>query len=588
MIKTSFSPFRAVPLAIRPRRLPMLLLACFFGYPVLATSASNETVLNVTRSLVARGAFAEAAERGMADLLVQPWNHKLRLLVAESLRRLGRFDEAAEQLDVLDGTAYAKAAMAMRADLRPSNVVANLKLTTSLGFTPPVDTAEKSPKQQKWMVLDGSDGVAAEKRLDQAKQSPVNLADTGPQVQQDELPEAIAHARSAAAQHIVELNAAENYAGVAAEGVPLLAREKLDDEVRLIIANSLSWTNHLTEATPVYEGLLQGAYAKEARIGLGNIRHWSGRDDQAVILFRQVLVSDPANADALSGIASTRRELAPRTTVTVGGFNDSTGVHRRLLTTEHRWRDASAANIYAVEVGAVDDTLAAAETRQQAVTLRYQGLNLPLRPSLELSAPSNSGAQLFAHAVLHIGSNDQNLIDIGRVNWGNTALNPNALAEHLSATHIGAQATTTLPFGTVVGRVDHFSISDGNQIVSGGVRLASTWRPLGKDLKPFIGVETRHASFNTPNYWSPAAGYGSIYAGLERDWESADWNLSVSAQVGQRLYGEAGTSKALFASGKRWLSADFAAGFNASTQSSFRDGSAYRAQSLNLTLEKLW
>jgi hypothetical protein len=476
----------------------------------------------------------------------------------------------------------------MRADLRPSNAFANLKLTTSLGATPPVDIANKPPLQQKWFVLDGSNMVATDNQLDQVQSSSVNLADAGLQVKQDGAPDAIADARSAAARHIIELNAADNYAGVASEGVPLLARERLDDELRLIIANSLSWTNHLTDAIPVYESLLQGAYAKEARIGLGNIRHWSGRDDQAVALFRQVLVSDPANADALAGIASTRRELAPRTTVTVGGFNDSTGVHRRLLTTEHRWRDASAANIYAVEAGSVGDTLAAAETRQQAVTLRYQGLNLPLRPSLELSAPNHSGAQLFGSAVMHIGSNDQNLIDIGRVNWGNTALNPNALAQHLAATHIGAQAMTTLPFGTVVGRVDHFSISDGNQIMSGGVRLASTWRPLGTEFKPFIGIETRHASFNTPNYWSPAAGYGSIYAGLERDWESADWNLSVSAQVGQRLYGEAGTSTALFASGKRWLSTDFAAGFNASTQSSFRDGASYRAHTLNLTLEKLW
>ena len=372
------------------------------------------------------------------------------------------------------------------------------------------------------------------------------------------------------------------------EGVPLLAHETVDDEVRLIIANSLSWTNHLDAAIPVYEGLLQGRYAKEARIGLGNVRHWSGRDDLAVGLFKQALVADPANADALAGIASTRRELAPRTTVTLGTFNDSTGVQRHLLTTEHRWRDASASNIFAVEVGAVDDTLAAAQTRQQAVTLRYQGLGLPLRPSLELSVPSHSGGQVFANAVLHIGKNDQNLIDIGRVNWGYTALNPNALADHLAASHIGAQAVTTLPFGTVVGRVDHFSISDGNRINSGSVRLASAWRPFGKDFKPFVGVETRHASFNTPNYWSPAAGYGSIFAGVERDWEGADWNFSISAQVGERLYGEAGTSTALFASGKRWLSADFAAGFNASTQSSFRDGASYRAHTLNLTLEKLW
>lgn len=588
MIKTRFFLPCALLVAFRPCRLPVLLLACFLGNPSIATSASNEAMLDATRALVERGALTEAIDRGMADLLVQPWNHQLRLLVAESLQRLGRNEEAAEQLDVLQGTAYEKTAMAMRAAPRSNNRGSSLKLTASLAVAPQVVRREALPARKQWTVLEESGDRAMVAQSDRGDQLPASVAEVDSKIKRNDEPEVSPDGRSPAARHVIDLNAAENYVAVAAEGASLLAREKLDDELRLIIANSLSWTNHLQEAIPVYEGLLNGPYDKQARIGLGNLRHWSGRDDQAVALFRQVLVAEPASADALAGIASTRRQLAPRTTVTLGGFTDSTGVQRRSLTAEHRWRDASASNIYAVEVGAVDDTLAAADTRQQAISLRYQGLGLPLRPSLELSAPRNSGAQVFANAILHIGSNDQNLIEIGRVNWGYSALNPNALAAHLAALHVGAQAVTTPPVGTLVGRVDHFSISDGNQIVSGNVRLASTWRPLGKEYKPFIGIEARHASFNTPNYWSPATGYGSIYAGLERDWEGPDWNFSASAQLGRRLYGEAGTSAALFVSGKRWLSADYAAGFNASTQSSFRDGAAYRAHTLNLTLEKLW
>lgn len=600
--KIKFHATRACAVRTLSSSLPMLLLACCFGTSLSASNlagaatVATDPVLDAARSLIKRGALTEAVDQGMAALLLQPWNHALRLLVADTLQHLGRLDAAAVQFDTLEGTAYANKAAELRRSRSFGAIATDLKLTTVMSTASLRDPPEKMPRRQRWMILDdavsAADASIDPAQYDRPMSGRADLADGNAQAEKNEPLDSIESARSAAARRLTELNAADNYSAVVQEGVPLLATEKLDDELRLIIANSLSWTNHLAEAVPVYESLMTGTYANQARIGLGNIRHWSGRDDQAVGLFKQVLAEDPANADALAGIAQTRRALAPRTTTTLGGFKDSTGVQRRSLAIEHRWRDASASNIYAVEVGGVDDRLDSAtlpsQAKQQAVTLRYQGLNLALRPSVELSLPSHSGSSLFATVVAHIGNNDQNQIELGRVNWGNAALNPNALAAHLTASHIGAQAISILPLGTVVGRVDGFDISDGNQIVSSSVRLASSWRPLGSDIKPFVGIETRSARFNSSNYWSPATGYGSIFAGLEREWENADWTFSLSGQLGKRLYGEAGISTAFFGSGKRWLSADVAVGVNFSTLSSLRDGAAYRASSINLTLEKLW
>jgi hypothetical protein len=184
--------------------------------------------------------------------------------------------------------------------------------------------------------------------------------------------------------------------------------------------------------------------------------------------------------------------------------------------------------------------------------------------------------------------NDQVSVGAGVVNWGKLASSPTALNAGLSANYLGADATQSFSMGSLTGRFDYYSISDGNTVVTSNVNFNSAWRPFGSHFKPFVGIETRVAQYSTGNYWSPVDGSGTAYAGLLAEWGEADWSFSTSAQMGARLYGDAGQSWSISAGGKYWLASDVALNANLWSMSSLRDNAAYRAQSLNLNLEKIW
>lgn len=388
-------------------------------------------------------------------------------------------------------------------------------------------------------------------------------------------------------QRIVDLNAAGDYQSVGTTGLELMAKEKPDDELQLIIANSLAWTGRLKAAIPAYGALTRGKLANEAHVGLANVQRWRGRDDIAKPLYEKVLARQPENPDALEGLELANRELSPRTLVDMGRSADSSDVTRQALTVNHRWRDSSGAKIYEVEVGAVQDALPTVQAAQQEVTLRRQDLSVALKPSLELSLPTKYDHSLYASAAIKL-ADDQITLEAGRVNWSRIAINPNALQASLAATHFGVSASLDSPLGMVQGKLHYYNITDGNTIVTTNLHLASAWRPLGARYKPFAGIETRQARFNTSNYWSPDQGSGTLYAGLLGEWGDNTTNLYSSAQLGTGIYGEAGSSWSLSAGGKHWFSNDMAIGMNLWAMSSWRDASAYKAQSFNINLEKLW
>ncbi len=389
-------------------------------------------------------------------------------------------------------------------------------------------------------------------------------------------------------QRIVDLNAAGNYQAVGTAGMALLAKEKPDEALQLIIANSLAWTGRLKEAVPAYQSLTTGKYANDATVGLANVQRWRGRDDEAMPLYRKVLASDPSNEVALEGVALSSRELSPRTLVSFGGSSDSSDMQRRSAILNHRWRDSTGSRIMEVETAGVNDRLPNSEATQQDVTVRYEDLNMSLKPSIELSMPTRTDRTLYGSARIKFGSGEQVSLTAGRVNWGRMASNPNALAAGLVASHIGMTVTEVFSFGTVQGRLNYYDISDNNELFTTSLNLSSTWRPIGKNFKPFIGIETRGTKFNTPNYWSPAEGSGTLYAGLMGEWGGADWNFYASGQSGARLYGDAGASWSFSAGGKRWLSKDVALSMSLWSMASTRDNATYRAQSANVNLEKLW
>ena len=240
-----------------------------------------------------------------------------------------------------------------------------------------------------------------------------------------------------------------------------------------------------------------------------------------------------------------------------------------------------------IETSTVRDRVPTFQARQQDLTFRYQALNLALKPSFEISSATQTSGSVFASGQINL-FDDQLTLQAGRVNWGRTATNPNALAANLSALNAGLVWSQNLAFGRLLARANYYDISDGNRIVTSSVNLTSSWRPLGSHFKPFIGVETRDAKFNSPNYWSPAQGYGTAYAGVLAEWDGPDWNFYTSAQVGVPLYGDAGNSWNVVVGGKRWITPDMAVGFSAGALASKRDSTEYKAKSANVSLEKLW
>ena len=393
--------------------------------------------------------------------------------------------------------------------------------------------------------------------------------------------------RSPEQQRILDFNAAGNYQAAGTEGLALMTTEKLDDELQLIIANSLAWTGRVKEAIPTYQGLGKGKYTNEANIGLANIFRWNGRDDQAAPLYRAVLANDPENTDAIEGLELSARELRPRTTVSFGSSSDSSNIQSRVATVNHRWRDSTGSNIMEIETSAVTNTLPTFQANQQDLTFRYQALNLALKPSLEISSATKTSGAVYGSGRINL-FDDQLSLQAGRLNWGRIATNPNGLAAKLSAWNAGLIWDQSLSFGRLVARANYYDISDGNRIVTSSVNLASSWRPLGSHFKPFVGVETRDAKSSSSNYWSPAQGYGTAYAGVLAEWDGPDWNFYTSAQAGVPLYGDAGNSLNVLVGGKRRITSDLAVGFSAGTLSSKRDNTEYKAKSANVSLEKLW
>jgi hypothetical protein len=390
--------------------------------------------------------------------------------------------------------------------------------------------------------------------------------------------------REGESKRLADLYAKGQYRTVGTDGLALLSKEKFDDQLRLYIANSLAWTSRLKEADKVYESLKGTTYAKDALIGQANLNRWQQKLHTAEPLYREALKIDPKNKDALDGLELTGRATRPKTSATVGGLNDSGKVQMRYWTLNHTWRDPSRKNVMEIETSRIQAQNPALRAWQSDLTARYRMLETPFKPKFEASA---DGTKIYGNAGIELDSLPIS-IDAGRVNWGRLSNNPKALADHLSANRLGIQAVGSFEYGQVVGRADLFKVSDGNTLTTSSLRWNPTWRPLGANIKPIVGIDTRNASFATASYWSPSQGYGSLYAGLSGEWSGQDWNLYATAAPGFRLFGEAGKSWSISAGGKRWLNRDWALGMNLWAMQSRRDNSEYKAQSVNFTLERLW
>jgi hypothetical protein len=390
--------------------------------------------------------------------------------------------------------------------------------------------------------------------------------------------------RSGEALTLENLYRESRYAELAAAAPAFLASNTPDDELRLFIANSLAWSNRSKDALAQYEKLRKTDYDNDAVLGIANVNRWSGKDHIAYPLYQELLKKDPNDKDAAEGLRLARREIAPKTTLRVGGSKDSSDIELRTAVLTQSWRDESLANIWEIESGRYllshPDQFASGND----VMVRRRSLDDPYKLRWELGANRHT-------ALGGIGIDLPTVpvkLDIARLNWGRLSVNPFGLAANLTATRASAQINQPLESGTLFAQGDIARVSDGNNVVTSTIRFTPAWKPLDAGVKVFVGAETRDASFNTRNYWSPAKGYGAMFVGARGEWDGPDWNLGISGQLGTRLYGEAGRNWGATVSGKRWISNDWSIGFAAWAMASRRDEAAYRQRSLFVTIEKLW
>ncbi len=394
------------------------------------------------------------------------------------------------------------------------------------------------------------------------------------------------------AQELNKLSTQGNVEAVATQGADLVqaSPQKIDGTLRLKIANSLAWTNRLPEAIEQYEASARDPVsASAARLPLANAYRWSGRADLALPLYNRVVASEPGNLDAQTGLEYAQRDARPRTTLEMGSSSDSGNLRLATGALRHKWRDASLTQVFEVEthLGRYKQGPTGPNTNSGGAAFSYENVASVVQPRVTVSADGKPNSGLFGELKLKMGSWPVH-VDVGHENFGLTALSARALDAGLSANRIGVEGQWGGSAGVLSGRLAVHNISDGNQLRTGNVRFAPSWRPLGLAFKPYVSVDTRDVKFNTPNYWSPVDGSGSLGLGLTAEWSDKDWYLVLAGQAGTRLYGEAGTSWVGSVSGQRWIDKDTAVTVNLFGLSSVRDKARYRSHSLSVKLDRLW
>lgn len=413
---------------------------------------------------------------------------------------------------------------------------------------------------------------------------------------------------------------AGNYATVIAEAPATLRNEPWNNELKLAYASSLLWTGREWEATPLFEGLLGTEVAVEARLGLANALAWSGRmsdalphyrrlagtpkgdeaklgmanalrwmgrDDLALPFYEELRVAHPRPMSDIGeeGLFFARRAVRARTTLGFGYQQDNTPTRRREPAVSHVWRDASKSWIFGVEASGGEDWNDRTHLDRREYGLRVEALEMPLSPRFTLSRETDPRERTFADLRLQL-TQWPLYVHAGRVNFGKLAFTVPALEQGLTATRFGVEGQYQVALGELRGYANHFRISDDNRISNADLRLATRWRPLGREVKPIAGIHWRRADQADPDYWSPQK-YVLGYFGLEGEWVSRYWSLAALATAGFKIAGEAGTTWAGSVVAKRWLGDHWAVGLAAFAQKGTR-ASNYRAEGATLHVERIW
>ncbi len=380
-------------------------------------------------------------------------------------------------------------------------------------------------------------------------------------------------------------------------------------DARLGLANGLAWAGRMSESLPHYSRLAGTQHAGEAKLGAANALRWMGRDDLALPMYSELRAAYPDDKNlGEEGIFYATRAVRARTTFGYGYTHDNTEMNRREPFVSHSWRMANHSLVFGLEANGGDDwgdVNGGRKLSRREYGLRVEALAVPLAPRFAVSRQTDPQEHTFGELRLALA--DWPLyLHVGRVNWSKIAFTVPADMFLLSATRVGIEGKYQTRFGELRGFANRYRISGetpvpasfglapvladqvtDNVVDNGELRLALRWRPFGKEVKPYIGTAWRRADHNvTSFYWSPNR-YVLGFVGLEGEWVAREYSLTLIAQLGGRLAGEAATSWSAAVVGKRWLADDFALGINAYALSGTRE-SRYRAHGATVTVEKLW
>jgi hypothetical protein len=382
----------------------------------------------------------------------------------------------------------------------------------------------------------------------------------------------------------------ERYTDAARLGLVEVSKRPDDHDLRLKVANSLAWTGQYALAAQQYRALATSPLATEATLGLANVYLWSGQPHLAQPLFQAVLASNPAQADALDGIARLRRELQPRTTLRLSTAGDSGKAERSGLAVSHRWRDAGLNQIFelAADRNKEQRSPDTGDLKPREVSFAYQHLGLPLAPRLELSAQSSPTSKLFGDLSARLPSADVT-VSAGRVNWGQLVFDARALRDGLTANRVGIAAATDTPAGQLAGSFNQFAVSDGNRVREFNLRYTPQWQPAPArtGVKLFAGLYGRGASRQVDRYWSPTV-YNTADVGLALGRWEAEWQLEGELKRSFGIGGEGANGWTLGTGALRWLNRDWAIQGNLAYQETSRSGSRYRYDALSAALIRVW
>ncbi len=390
--------------------------------------------------------------------------------------------------------------------------------------------------------------------------------------------------RPPAQQRLVELNLNGQYARLGREGLALMKKEQLDDELKFIIANGLAWSGRLHAAERIYQDLLDGDQALNARVALANIHRWRGKDYLAASMYKEVLATDGAHAEALEGLALTRESARPRLRVSSTRTTDSYDVRTQNVAANYRWTTHGGARVTEVEFGGMAARMPRVSSGEVLLAARHQAHDVRMDPAVEVSF----GKQMYGSVSVQPVPALPVRVRAGKVNWAAMSLNPRGMEKALSANNLGLTATVSGRPGRAALVADSYRVSDGNSVQTAMLRYSPAVKLFTPRLRPVLGVEYRKARFDTPDYWSPAQGYGVAFAGVEGEWSTERSSTTAALQRGWRIHGEAGPAWSASLSHTYKVNDDWSVGGSAWLIENKRDGGRYNASAMTVFVERRW